>query len=129
MPLKLSLKPNEVVIVNGAVLRNGDRRGSILLQNQARILRHKDVMHPEDAIHYSQKLYFSVMQMYLTGKIDGILYEYTTGALATALAESEQEEDKQLILDISRSCAAGEMYKALSQCRRLMKQYGDQNRG
>ena len=44
MPLKLSLKPKEAVVVNGAVLRNGDRRGTILLQNQARVLRQKDVL-------------------------------------------------------------------------------------
>lgn len=129
MPLKLSLKPNEAVIVNGAVLRNGERRGSILLQNQARILRQKDVIYPEDTDHFSQNLYFAVMQMYLTGKVDGILYDYVSGALATALAESEQDEDKQLILDIAKTSAAGETYKALSLCRRLMKRHGDQNGG
>ncbi len=48
MPLKLSLKPKEAVVVNGAVLRNGERRGTILLQNQARVLRQKDVLEPEE---------------------------------------------------------------------------------
>ena len=33
MPLKLSLKPGEKFVVNGAVIQNGDRRGVLLLQN------------------------------------------------------------------------------------------------
>ena len=43
MPLKLSLKPGETFVVNGAVVRNGDRRGVLLLENQARVLREKDI--------------------------------------------------------------------------------------
>ena len=129
MPLKLSLEPNEAVIVNGAVLRNGERRGSILLENQARILRQKDVLYPENASHFSQHLYFAVMQMYLTGKVDGVLYDYVAGALSTALGACDSEEDKQQILEIARICAAGETYKALSLCRRLMKSYGGENGG
>ena len=49
MPLKLSLKPGETFVVNGAVVRNGDRRGVLLLENQARVLREKDILHPADA--------------------------------------------------------------------------------
>ena len=39
MPLKLSLKRGETFVVNGAVVRNGDRRGVLLLETKARILR------------------------------------------------------------------------------------------
>ncbi len=49
MPLKLSLKPGERFVVNGAVLQNGDRRAVLLLQNKASILREKDIIQPEDA--------------------------------------------------------------------------------
>ena len=31
MPLKLSLKPGERFVLNGAVVQNGDRRGSLIL--------------------------------------------------------------------------------------------------
>ena len=47
MPLKLSLKPGETFVVNGAVVRNGERRGILLLENRARVLREKDIMQPE----------------------------------------------------------------------------------
>ena len=47
MPLKLSLKPGETFVVNGAVVSNGERHGALLLETQARILREKDLMSPE----------------------------------------------------------------------------------
>jgi flagellar protein FlbT len=36
MPLKLSLKPGEKFVLNGAVVQNGDRRSVLVLQNKAR---------------------------------------------------------------------------------------------
>ena len=39
MPLKLSLKPGERFVLNGAVVQNGDRRGTLILQNKASVLR------------------------------------------------------------------------------------------
>ena len=35
MPLKLSLKPGEKFVLNGAVLANGDKRTSLVIQNKA----------------------------------------------------------------------------------------------
>ena len=42
MPLKLSLKPGEKFVLNGAVVQNGDRRGVLILQNKASVLREND---------------------------------------------------------------------------------------
>ena len=49
MPLKLSLKPGEKFVLNGAVLANGDKRTSLVIQNKACVLREKDIMQPESA--------------------------------------------------------------------------------
>ena len=49
MPLKLSLKPGEKFVLNGAVVQNGDRRSSLLLQNKASVLREKDIMQADEA--------------------------------------------------------------------------------
>lgn len=121
MPLKLSLKPKEAVVVNGAVLRNGDRRGTILLQNQARVLRQKDVLQPEATQSPVEHLYFALMQMYLTGETEGALYDQAVTAIAAALGEAETEDMRDQLVDISATCAAGETYKALTRCRKLMK--------
>ena len=49
MPLKLSLKPGEKFVLNGAVVQNGDRRSALLLQNKASVLREKDIMQADEA--------------------------------------------------------------------------------
>ncbi len=121
MPLKLSLKPKEAVVVNGAVLRNGDRRGTMLLQNQARVLRQKDVLDPEATQTPTEHLYFAVMQMYLTGETEGALYDQAVTAIAAAIGETQDGEVRERLIEISAACAAGETYQALTRCRKLLK--------
>lgn len=118
MPLKLSLKPGETFVVNGAVVRNGDRRGVLLLETQARILREKDIMAPAAVSTPAERAYFAVMQMYLLGEVDGPLYTQTAEALAGLLAEMPDAQED--VLQISADVVAGDLYKALSRCRKLM---------
>lgn len=121
MPLKLSLKPKEAVVVNGAVLRNGDRRGTMLLQNRARVLRQKDVLDPDATETPREHLYFAVMQMYLTGETEGALYDQAVTALAAAMSEQADEDVRERLIEISAACAAGETYQALTRCRKLLR--------
>ena len=65
MPLKLSLKPGEKFVLNGAVVQNGDRRGVLILQNKASVLREKDIMQLEEVTTPAKRIYFPVMMMYL----------------------------------------------------------------
>ncbi len=122
MPLKLSLKPGETFIVNGAVVRNGDRRGVLLLETQARILREKDILQPGDATTPAGRAYFCIMQMYLVGAEAGPLYDQAAEALASWLAEPEA--DRAEVLAISADLTAGDFYRALSRCRKLMTKSG-----
>lgn len=118
MPLKLSLKPGETFVVNGAVVRNGDRRGVLLLETQARVLREKDILKPSEAATPAGRAYFAVMQMYLLGEVDGPLYTQTADALAGLLADLPDAHDD--VLQISADVVAGDLYRALSRCRKLM---------
>jgi flagellar protein FlbT len=65
LALKLSLRPGEKFVLNGAVVQNGDRRASLLLQNKASVLREKDIMQAEDVTSPARHVYFPVMMMYL----------------------------------------------------------------
>src|SRR5512142_3315499 len=65
MPLKLSLKPGERFVLNGAVLANGDKRASLIIQNKACLLREKDIMQPEEATTPARRIYLPIMMMYL----------------------------------------------------------------
>jgi len=120
MPLKLSLKPGETFVVNGAVVRNGDRRGVLLLENQARILREKDILHPGDANSSAARAYFCIMQMYLLGESDGPAYAQAAESLAALMAGCESGDERDAVLDISADVTSGNLYRALSRCRRLL---------
>lgn len=121
MPLKLSLKPGETFILNGAVVRNGDRRGVLLLENKARVLREKDIMQPEDVNSPARRAYFAIMQMYLNGEPEGPAYDRTMRALADLVAVTPLMEERDMIKEISAHVSASNVYKALSKCRELVR--------
>jgi flagellar protein FlbT len=58
------------------------------------------------------------MQMYLLGEVDGPLYSQTADALAGLIAE--QPELREDVLAISADVVAGDLYRALTRCRKLM---------
>src|SRR5271154_6520570 len=66
MPLNLTLKPNEKLIVNGAVLSNNSPRSVTLsFHNKAQLLQQKDVLLPEEATTPLLRTYFALQCMYL----------------------------------------------------------------
>lgn len=65
MALKLTLKPGERFVINGAVVENGDRRSTLTIQNQAAVLRERDIMQPEAATTPMRRIYFAIMMLYL----------------------------------------------------------------
>ena len=121
MPLKLSLKPGEAVVVNEAVIRNGERRGTMLLETKARILRERDVMFPEDISTPQDAAYFSLMQMYIVGETSGKLYDSAVSALADWIDKSQSQQERDDILHIAELVASGDLYKALGTCRKPLK--------
>ena len=65
MALKISLKPNERIIVGGAVIANGNTRCDLRIENKIPILRQKDIMSEKDADSPCRKIYFTIQLMYI----------------------------------------------------------------
>ena len=65
MPLKITLKPHERMIVGGAVITNGNTRCDLLIENKVSILRQKDIMSEKDADSPCRKVYFTIQLMYI----------------------------------------------------------------
>ena len=63
MALKLTLKPHEKAVINGAVIANGDRRASFTIENHANVLRESDIIQPEDATTPAKRVYLPIMLM------------------------------------------------------------------
>ena len=120
MPLKLSLKPNERFVVNGAVLQNGDRRAVMLLQNKASILREKDIIQPEEANTPARRIYFPIMMMYLDPSEAGGLHDEFVLRLHEFMGAIRSTDILKECVSLSRDVMAADYYKALIRCRKLL---------
>lgn len=68
--LVLKLAPKERVLVNGAVIENGDRRSRLsIMTPNANILRLRDAIHPEEAKTPVRRVCYAA-QLILTGDVD-----------------------------------------------------------
>jgi len=65
MPLKITLKPHERMIVGGAVISNGNTRCDLLIENEVPVLRQKDILREKDADSPCRKIYFTIQLMYI----------------------------------------------------------------
>lgn len=127
MPLKFVLRPNEKVIINGAVIGAGDRPGSFFLYNTANFLRGREVLKEENVDCIEKKLYFVIQLIYIfpeDGKINiprfsGILEE-------TRQVRPERVKD---IDEIGQLVAEQNYYRALKLCRKLFPPGGDGDGG
>ena len=128
MALKLSLKPGEKFVLNGAVLQNGDRRSVLLLQNKASILREKDIMQVEDVNSPARHVYFPVMMMYLDEAGASAYHEEFIHRLQEFMGAINNPDVLADCVNISKLVLQREYYKALTLCRKLME-YEDQRLG
>jgi flagellar protein FlbT len=120
MALKLSLKPGERFVVNGAVLQNGDRRTVMLLQNKASILREKDIIQPEDANTPARRIYFPIMMMYLDPAEANKFYDEFVLRLNEFMGAVRSTDILKECVSLSREVMAADYYKALTRCRKLL---------
>ena len=128
MPLKLSLKPGERFVLNGAVVQNGDRRCSLVLQNKASVLREKDIMQQEEVNSPARHVYFPVMMMYLDEAGADKYYDEFLKRMTEFMNVIANPTVLQDCVAISRSLMTKEYYKALMGCRRLID-YEDERLG
>ena len=128
MPLKLSLKPGEKFVLNGAVLQNGDRRASLILQNKASVLREKDILQEDEVTSPARHIYFPVMMMYLDEAGAQKYYEEFATRLAEFMGVIQNPTVLMDCLNISKHVMAKEFYKALMLSRKLIE-YEDERLG
>jgi flagellar protein FlbT len=121
MPLKLSLKPGEKFVLNGAVLTNGDKRTSLVIQNRACVLREKDILQPEDADTPARRIYLAIMVMYLDGAASSEPYNEFALRMTEFMGAINTPAILTTCVEISRDVAQGNFYKALIACRKLFE--------
>ena len=66
MALKLTLKPNEKMIVGGAVVTNANSKNThLVIENNVPVLRQNDILSEKDATSLCTQIYFLIQLMYI----------------------------------------------------------------
>ncbi|RMF11995.1 MAG: flagellar biosynthesis repressor FlbT [Alphaproteobacteria bacterium] len=119
MALKLSLKPGEKFVVNGAVIANGDRRSTLIIQNKVSILREKDILQEDEVTTPARRIYFPIMLMYLDDDTSSKYYEEFVVRMTEFMNAVEDPVILALCVEISTQVMNRNYYKALMGCKKL----------
>jgi len=121
LTLKLSLKPGERIVINGAVIANGDRRSEFAIENLASVLREKDILAETDANTPAKRIYFSIMVMALGNSTLKQAFAEFESRLTEFAGVIVDPAGLQLCLKISACVANADYYKALNHCKALIE--------
>ncbi|KMW59217.1 Flagellar basal-body rod modification protein FlgD [Candidatus Rhodobacter oscarellae] len=119
--LILKLGPKERVLINGAVIENGDRRSrfSIVTPN-ANILRLRDAIHPEEVTTPVRRVCY-IAQLVLSGDVepDEAKHQILRGIEQLSQAMSDPDSRKQLTA-ATEAVMEKQFYQALKALRDLL---------
>lgn len=119
--LVLKLAPHERVLINGAVVENGERRTKIAIKTpNANILRLKDAIHPDEACTPVARACY-IAQLMLSGDAEHDRGMPQLLAAIEALSQVFDDRDSRLILaEASNHVVADSIYPALRKLRELL---------
>jgi flagellar protein FlbT len=118
MPLKITLKPHEQLILGGAVICNGDTGARLTVKNEVPILREHDILSERETTTPCRRIYFAVQLMYVDeGNLAAHykLYCSLVRDVATAAPSTARFTDQ-----ISRLVMLRKYYPALKIARQLI---------
>lgn len=119
MPLKVVLRPDEKIIINGAVIGAGDRPGVLYLYNTVNFLRGREILKEEAIDCVEKKLYFIIQLIYIFPEDAATNLARFEGILAE-VREARADANKALD-EIAALVGEGNYYRALKICRKLFK--------
>ena len=118
MPLKLTLKPGERIIVGGAVLTNGPTVAHLLVENQVPLLRQRDILSEANATTPCKKVYLVVQLMYIGEGLTSELAQLYWGLVRDILEAAPSTND--LISQMSAYIVETNFYSALKIAKKLI---------
>jgi flagellar biosynthesis repressor protein FlbT len=118
MALKITLRPQERLIIGGAVVTNGDSRSELLIENAVPVLREKDILGERNADSPCRRIYFAVQLMYVDGqnlaRHHALYWSLVQDVLDAAPGTLP------LIEQINEQVLCGRYYQALKQANKLI---------
>ncbi len=119
--LVLKLGPKERVLINGAVIENGDRRSRLsIITPGANILRLRDAIHPEQANTPVRRVCY-IAQLVISGDVDAVEARPQLMRGIEQLSQVFTDRDSRILLaDATEAVLADLHYKALKILRGLL---------
>ncbi len=119
MSLKITIKPDERVIIGGAVITNGNNQGcSLIIENKVPVLRRKDILKEDRANTLCKRIYFVIQLMYVDDK-NLVEYHKMYWELVKNVVHNVPETIKY-IDNISEKILGGDYYQALKFAKKLI---------
>lgn len=119
--LILKLAPNERVLINGAVIENGDRRTRLAICTpRANILRLKDAIHPDQATTPVSRACYTC-QLILSGDLDIADGKHRLNIAVEELSRVFTDADSRRRINLASAAVLdGNAYAALKELRQLL---------
>lgn len=118
--LKISLKPNEKIYLNGAVIKV-DRKVTLEFLNDVQFLLEGHVLQPEDASTPLRQLYFIVQVMLMNPDGAGQAHDMFRKSLPLLLASFHDEQIRTALKNIDRMVWEDRVFEALKAIRTLYR--------
>ena len=120
MPLKLTLKPDEKVLIGTAVIVNAGQKSEIIVQNTVPVLREKDIITEEKADTICKKIYFVILNMYVDPAKERAFHEIYFKLIRELFDGWQDQVVLASIMEISQKILEGNHYQALKKCKKLV---------
>ena len=119
MALKISLKPNERMIIDGAVITNGGKKTEFIVENKVPILRQNNIMSEKEADTPCKQLYLTTQLIYIDSpkrSAHHVFFREQAEKIVNAAPSTGP-----YIKRMSEKISHGEFYQALKTGRDLIK--------
>ena len=119
--LVLKLSPKERILINGAVVENGDRRSRLsIMTPDANILRLRDAIHPNEATTPVRRVCYAA-QLILTGDSDPDTARFSLLRNIEELSQVFTDPDsRRCLAEATQSLVEDQHYKCLKALRSLL---------
>jgi flagellar protein FlbT len=120
MTLKITLKPQEKMILGGAVIANGNNAGcQLIIENKVPILREKDILSENDADTPCRQLYFIIQLIYIDEE-NLAIHQKNYWRLVKEIVKAAPSA-VGLIDQINEEIVSGRCYQALKLAQKLIE--------
>lgn len=120
MPLKLTLKPDECVVINGCVIRNSNRRHVLTIESQqADVIRGKDLLTQDEAATPVRRVYYLIQTVLIKAELREKLVPQIQSQLAV-LATVFGSGHVRHVFEAANCVSQMDYYRALSELRPLL---------